>query len=160
MGKGDTLKKKIVVSLLLLIGTMSFGQTQPAICPKHIETPQYPRLARQTRMLGEIALSVTIDADGRVENVKALSGGGKPKPSQFLQNAAVENMQHWTFTKPPFAPYTETIIYDYEDDPSLPPSGGPKNLPVLTRVMIDLPDRVSILTNVPIINTDESKSHS
>ena len=154
------MKKSIVTSLFFLVTTISVGQTQPAICPKHIETPEYPPLARQTRMLGEIALSVTIDADGRVESVKVLLPDGKQKPYQFLQNAAIENMQRWTFTKPPFAPYTEVIVYDYGDDPSLPPSGGPKNLPVLTRVLVDLPDRVSILTNIPIINTDESKPHS
>ena len=84
------MKKSIVSSLFFLVTTISVGQTQPAICPKHIETPEYPPLARQTRMLGEIALSVTIDADGRVENVKVLLPDGKRKPYQFLQNAAVE----------------------------------------------------------------------
>jgi hypothetical protein len=59
---GRCLKKSIVVSLLLLVGTVSFGQSQPAICPKHIEKP----LARQTRLMGEIVLSVTIDADVRL----------------------------------------------------------------------------------------------
>ena len=152
------MKKSIVGSLLLLVATVSFGQTQPAICPKHIETPEYPALARQTRLMGEIAHSVTIDADGRVEHVTAVVGKDKPQPYPLLQNSAVENMQHWTFTKPPFVPYTEVIVYDYEDDLSLPPSGGPKRLPVITKVMFDLPDRVRILTNVPIIDTDKSKS--
>ena len=154
----DSLKKSIVVSLLFLVATVSFGQTQPAICPKHIETPEYPPLARQTRLMGEIVLSVTIDADGRVEHVTTIAENHKRQPFPLLQNSAVENMQHWTFTKPPFAPYTEVIVYDYEDDPSLPPSGGSKGLPVVTKVAFDLPDRVRILMNGPIVNTVKSKS--
>jgi hypothetical protein len=66
-------------------------------------------------------------------------------------------MQHWTFSKPPKAPCTDAIVHDYEDDPSLPPSGGPKGLPVLTKVVLDLPDHVGISMNAPIINPSESK---
>ena len=151
------MKKSIVVSLLLLVATASFGQSQPAICPKHIETPEYPLLARQTRLMGEIVLSVTIDAEGKVQHVSAKTEKPNQKAFQLLRNSAIENMQRWTFTKPPTAPYTEVIVYDYEDDPTLPPSGGPKALPVITRVVFDLPDRVRILTNVPIIDTNKSK---
>jgi outer membrane biosynthesis protein TonB len=53
-------------SNLLLVATVSSAQTQPAICPRHIETPEYPPLARVTRLMGEVVLSVTIDADGMV----------------------------------------------------------------------------------------------
>jgi len=115
------LKKSIVVSLLLLVATVSFAQTQPAICPRHIETPEYPPLARVTRLMGEVVLSVTIDADGKVQHVTATA---EKQKQQLLQNSAIDNMQHWTFTKPPFAPYTQLIVYDYQDDPMLPPSGG------------------------------------
>ena len=85
---------------------------------------------------------------------------GKPdhRVYQLLQDSAIENMQHWTFTKPSTAPYTEVFVYDYEDDLSLPPSGGPKRLPVITKVLFDLPDRARILTNVPIIDTNGSGS--
>ena len=152
------MRKRIVASLLLVVATTGFAQTQPAICPKHIETPEYPLLARQTRQMGEIVLLVTVDADGKVQHVTAILDRPNQRLYPLLQNAAVENMQHWTFAKPPFAPYTEVVVYDYEDDPSLPPSGGPKALPIITKVLFDLPDRVRILTNVPMIETDKSKS--
>jgi hypothetical protein len=49
------------------------------------------------------------------------------------------------------------IVCDYEDDPSLPPSGGPKRLPALTTVVFDLPDHVRISMNAPIVEPGESK---
>ena len=76
---------------------------------------------------------------------------------QLLQDSAIENVQHWTFVKPPTAPYTEVVVYDYEADPSLPPSGGAKRMSVITKVLFDLPDHVRILTNVPINDANKSK---
>jgi len=145
------------VLLLCMFAVPCLGQTQPPIFPKHIESPTYPPLARQARLMGEVTLSVTVDAEGKVQRVVALPGSANRQASKLLRDSAVENMQHWTFSKPPTAPYTEVIVYDYDDDPSLPPSGGPKGLPALTKVVFDLPDHVTISMNTPIIDTSESK---
>ena len=143
--------------LYYLCAAACLSQTQPGICPKHIETPEYPLLARQTRQMGEVTLSVTIDAEGKVQHVVVMSVKPNQRAYQLLQDSAIENVQHWTFVKPPTAPYTEVIAYDYEDDPSLPSSRGAKRMPVITKVLFDLPDHVRILTNVPIIDTNKSK---
>jgi TonB family protein len=145
------------LSLLCMFAVPCLGQTQPPICPKHIESPTYPPLARQVRLMGEVTLSVTVDAEGNVQRVVALSGSANRQAPKLLRDSAVENMQHWTFSKPPTAPYTEVIVYDYEADPSLPPSGGPKRLPVLTKIVFDLPNQVRISTNDPFIESSESK---
>jgi Gram-negative bacterial TonB protein C-terminal len=108
-------------------------------------------LARQVRLMGEVTLSVTVDADGKVQHVTALPGEAKRQAHKLLRDSAIENIQHWTFSKPPTPQYTEVIVHEYEDDPSLPPSGGPKRLPVLTKVVFDLPDHVRVLTNAPIV---------
>ena len=63
----DVVKNWVYVSLLFMFVALCLGQTQPAVCPKHIEAPQYPLLARQTRQLGEIILSVTIDAEAQTD---------------------------------------------------------------------------------------------
>lgn len=68
-------------------------------------------------------------------------------------------MQHWTLAKPPFAPYTQAFVFDYEFDPTLPPSGGPSSLPSITKVTIDLPDHVKILINGEIIEPNNSRPH-
>lgn len=145
------------VLLLCMFAVPCLGQTQPPICPKHIESPTYPPIARQARLRGEVTLSVTVDAEGKVQHVMALPGSANRQAPKLLRDSAVENMQQWTFNKPPTAPYTEVIVYDYEDDPSLPPSGGPKGMAVLTKVVLDLPDHVRISMNAPIIEPGESK---
>ena len=96
-------------------------------------------------------------AEGKVQHVAATPAKPNQRAYQLLQDSAIENVQHWTFVKPPTAPYTEVIAYDYEDDPSLPSSRGAKRMPVITKVLFDLPDHVRILTNVPIIDTNKSK---
>ena len=136
-----------------------FGQIQEGLCPKHIETPQYPALARQAHVTGKITLTVTVDADGKVKHVEAATDNPVQRAQPLLQNSAVENMQHWTFAKPSFAPYTQVIVFDYEYDSTLPPSGGPSSLPSITKVTIDLPDRVNILINGEIIEPAKSKTH-
>lgn len=136
-----------------------FGQIQEGLCPKHIETPQYPTLARQAHVTGKITLTVTADADGKVKHVEAVTDNPVQRAQPLLQNSAVENMQHWTFAKPSFAPYTQVIVFDYEYDSTLPPSGGPSSLPSITKVTIDLPDRVNILINGEIIEPAKKKTH-
>jgi len=107
--------------------------------------------------MGEVTLSVTIDAEGKVQHVVVMPAKPNQRTYQLLQDSAIENVQHWTFVKPPTAPYTEVVVYDYEADPSLPPSGGAKRMSVITKVLFDLPDHVRILTNVPINDANKSK---
>jgi hypothetical protein len=112
----------------------------------------YPPLARQTRMSGKIMLTVTIDEAGFVKDVEASTDNPILKRVCTLQQSAAENMRHWTFEKPPSAPYKETILYDYEFDESLPGEDGTASFPRITRVNYDLPDRVSIVSNSPFLN--------
>ena len=59
--------------LLLCTAGVCLGQEQQALCPKHIEVPTYPPIARMANVTGKITLTVTIDADGDVTNVQAAS---------------------------------------------------------------------------------------
>jgi TonB family protein len=132
------------------------GQSQAPPCPKHIETPAFPPIARAAHVTGIVVLSVTIGADGSVSEAEVTNSG---KSAAFLKSYAIENIRHWTFTKPTSAPYIATIAYDYEFDPALPPSGGPSSLPTIEKVIFDLPDRVTLLTNLRIIDTSQSTKH-
>ena len=154
------MKRKTAACLLLLVPASCLSQIQPGLCPKHIETPEFPIPARQTRIFGKVTLAVTIDADGNVQRVHVALDNPEEKASRLLQDSALENMKRWKFSKPPTAPYTQRIVYDYEPDASLPPSGGPKASPKITRVIIDLPDRVNIFMNDPMLDTSNQKSSS
>jgi hypothetical protein len=58
-------------------------------------------------------------------------------------------MQQWTFEKPPSTPYIVTIVYDDKFDLSL---SGDDGANPITRVVFDLPHRVTIMANLRIID--------
>src|SRR5690348_16569612 len=142
--------------LLLLIVSPCTSETQEPLCPKHIETPTYPAIGRTAQMSGKVVMAVTIDADGKVDDVKVTSE--KEKFVKILEIGAVANIRLWTFANPLGRPRTQTIIYDFTLDESLPGEGGPRNLPAITKVSFDLPDRVTIRANLPFVET--SAAHS
>jgi TonB family protein len=143
--------------LLLWFAGTCFGQAQEPLCPRHIETPYYPPLARTANLSGRVTLAVTIDKNGSVTSAEPGTRESITQAHPVLLKSAVENIQHWTFVKPPFAPYTETVVYDYEFDQSLPPEGGKKSAPAMTTVSFDLPNRVTISTNMRFIDTATSR---
>ncbi len=145
------MRAKMFGCLMLWMAGTCFGQEAMPLCPRHIETPDYPPIGRTAHITGKITLTVTIDADGNVQHVEATTDNPVLQAHPLLQSHAIENMQHWTFAKPPSAPYTLAIIYDYEFDTALPPAGGPYSSPSITKVKFDLPDHVTILTNTTII---------
>ena len=53
--------------------------------------PAYPEMARRMRITGEVKLSVTVDADGKVTEVKEISG------NHMLGVAAEEAVRKWKF---------------------------------------------------------------
>ena len=151
------MRKTALRCILLCVAVGCSGQSHEALCPRHIETPSYPPLARAAHVTGMYTLTVTIDADGSVKHVEAATDNPVAQKHPLLQKYAIENMQQWTFAKPPSPPYTQVIVYDYEFDETLPPSGGPSRLPAISKVKFDLPDRVTILTNLMIIDVQNSR---
>jgi len=136
-----------LVCLLLAMTGICFGQAQQALCPKHIETPVYPQIARTAHVSGKVAVTLTIDGDGKVVTADVPYTN---QPIGLLARSTKDNIRRWTFVKPPFAPYTETVVYDYELDASL------KDYE--TKVSYDLPDHVSILAGIATIQPSISKS--
>lgn len=137
------------IGLFWLAGS-SFGQT---ICPKHIEMPSYPAVAQVARVQGKITLKVTIDTDGKVKDVEVIEAGRAHGPNSLLQESAAKNMQLWTFEKPQSAPATQLIVYEYKFDGSLPVHNH-----LITKVSLDLPDHVTIISNELFYNPGRSKN--
>lgn len=77
--------------MLLLLSTEVFASD--LAYPSHVEGLIYPEIARTARISGEVIVSVKIDADGRVEAARALSG------QLMLQEAAISNARLWRFAK-------------------------------------------------------------
>jgi TonB family protein len=139
------MKTLMCSGFLILVVTLScMGQTQQSLCPKHIETPAYPPIARTAHVSGIVALTLTIDADGKVSDVTVTN---EDEPFvKLLEKSAVSNIRLWTFTKPQSAPAKQNVIYDFQFDDKLP-LAGPNNYPDVTIVTYDLPDRVTVRTN-------------
>jgi len=53
--------------------------------------PVYPEIAKRMRVSGVVRLEVTVDAEGRVLEVKPVSG------NQMLSTAAQEAVKRWKF---------------------------------------------------------------
>jgi|GEM_PF-4643270 len=141
------MKRKLVGAFLsfLVTGACS-GQTPAALCPKHIETPSYPPIGRTAHITGKVILTLTIDSEGNVTDANVTNDSKSIAP---LEPGAIDNIRHWTFAKPPAAPYFQTIVYDYEFDKSFPGDDG--DHPII-KVTFDLPDRVTIAGNLRIID--------
>ncbi len=58
----------------------------------HYVAPEYPELARVARVGGTVVLDCTIGSDGRVEDVRLLSG------HPLLDDAAVQAVRQWAYT--------------------------------------------------------------
>jgi TonB family protein len=144
-------RKAIFVYLVVGLAGSCLGQT---LCPKHIETPIYPVLARIAAIEGTVTLEVTIGADGRVKNAVVTDKPGQ-QAQQVLQQSAIDNIRQWTFEKPVSAPFKQVMIYSYATDISLHPDERKNQV---TKVNIDLPDRVTILAGATVINTGELRN--
>jgi TonB family protein len=57
--------------------------------------PVYPEIARRMRISGEVRLQVTVDPDGRVTDVKKVSG------NSMLSTAAEDAVRKWRFEPGP-----------------------------------------------------------
>ena len=106
---------------------------------------------------GTVVLAVTIDADGKVSDVKVTNED--ERFVRFLEGSAVANIRLWTFAKSQSAPYKQNITYDFQLDDKLP-LAGVNNYPDVTYVTYDLPDRVTIRANNHVLETSGgNRSH-
>jgi len=79
----------IFAGALALALTMPSGAENRAI--KQRVSPVYPEIAKRMRIGGEVKMSVTVDAEGRVLDVKTVSG------NHTLAAAAEDAVRRWKF---------------------------------------------------------------
>lgn len=88
------LGKAMVLWLLLLLTLPARAADERAV--KTRSAPVYPELAKRMHISGAVKVLATVDADGKVTDVKAISG------NSALVNAAEDAVRKWRF-----APGTE-----------------------------------------------------
>jgi hypothetical protein len=135
---GDNLGAQPVVS-----GTAAQEDKQPIIYVKHLEPPlHYPRLARQARLTGTIAIKLKVAADGAVSSAESSLGDKNTIGFNVLRADAETLVKTWTFGCvgcAPDAPFEHTIRFRYalDDSPTVQDQ---------TRVTMNLPNEVIIIS--------------
>ena len=99
---------------LILLTLSSFLQIQAASqqpCVLHLQSPEYPPLARQARIEGKVEVTIRISKDGEVTVV------GEPKGQPLLAGTAAMNLKTWKFsTTNAVDPVDLTVTYEYRLD--------------------------------------------
>ncbi|MGA3010051.1 MAG: energy transducer TonB [Terracidiphilus sp.] len=77
--------------LALMIASAMPASAADARAVKSRIPPAYPEIAKRMRITGMVRLTVTVDAEGKVTDVKPLSG------NTMLSTAAAEAVRRWRF---------------------------------------------------------------
>jgi TonB family protein len=99
--------------------------------------PEYPPLAATARIYGDVALDVTLNADGTVASSKIVSG------HPIFQAAARDSSKTWKFAAADgktLAGEHFTLTYEFRFEGEAPCGRGP------TRVTIESYNRVKVVT--------------
>jgi TonB family protein len=127
---------KYLLPLLLLMAVPGANQ----LSLLHSESLEYPRLAWQARIEGDVKVAAHVALDGKVSSLSASSG------HQLLQKAALENLKQWIFVTD--HEFDLEIIYQFKLEK---PEGSSQHA---TKTVIDLPaHRVIVICNLPQLNT-------
>ena len=120
-----TLRTIAVHLFILLVGLSSLASAQLA----HFVSPQYPPLARQGKISGQVNLKLTVAKNGTVANVLA---DGEP----LLAQPAKVVVREWKFEEGP-QEHTVTVTFHYRL------SDTPREYPKTT-VEADLKSRITV----------------
>ncbi len=127
---------KYLLPLLLLMAVPGANQ----LSLLHSESVEYPRLAWQARIEGDVKVVAHVALDGKVSSLSASSG------HQLLQKAALENLKQWIFVTD--HEFNLEIIYQFKLEK---PESSSQHA---TKTVIDLPaHRVIVICNLPQLNT-------
>ncbi len=94
----------VLVSLAAMAGIAEQRAVKSKIAPV------YPEIAKRLHVTGIVKLEVTVDADGKVIAVKAISG------NQMLSEAAADAVQKWKFAPgPEVSTFTVDVHFDLNE---------------------------------------------
>jgi protein TonB len=92
-------RSRTIILSLILAATLGLAQEKPMRIGPNVQQanrltevlPVYPPEAKQNGIQGMVRLEITIDKDGRVSELKALSG-----PAELIQSA-IDAVKQWTY---------------------------------------------------------------
>ncbi|MBM3312457.1 MAG: TonB family protein, partial [Candidatus Aminicenantes bacterium] len=122
------------------------GETRPAQVVRRVE-PEYPDLARQARVEGDVTVQVTVGPSGRIERAFVVKGEG------LLDEAALKAVRQWTFEPAlqdgtPVAS-TMTFVFPFRLGPSSSSSRVESNKPTAKPAPTGDPGKPNVKTPGP-----------
>jgi TonB family protein len=131
--------KSLVIALLLFAARAGAQQFFPAA----LETIPYPPLATQAHVSGQVELTVTVGADGALNQVHAISG------HPLLREAAQDGIRKWRFSQRACAAgsaqggeFELKVHFSVEGEAKANPQ---------TRLKYTFPDLVEVLGEAPAV---------
>ena len=132
---------KIRIVLALAIVTSSMVRAEERVCAVHIESPNYPDVARQAQIEGVVRVKLSVDESGVGRSATA-------EGPVLLSEEAKRNALTWTFARGS-AREIEIVYYFRLAKPKLAYRPVPD-------IRFDLPGRVTITSHAPLpIRDDE-----
>jgi TonB family protein len=86
-----SIRKMRVACVLLLLGSVAAAGKADQRAIKQRVAPVYPEIAKRLRVTGMVKLAVSVNAEGKVTDVKTVSG------NRMLSTAAEEAVYKWKF---------------------------------------------------------------
>jgi TonB family protein len=108
-------------------------------CVAHVESLDYPKVARAAHVVGNVDLRVRVDAGGHVGSVQVLAG---PWP---LAKDAEDNVKKWVFT--PGEATSIEVRYEFRLE-------EPRSEESLTKAVFDLPSHVLVVARQRLIDVN------
>lgn len=120
---------------IVICGPPSLGQVV------HLESPEYPDLARRARVQGTVKVRAHFDSTGAVIFTEVIDG------NPALTEEAKHNLSRWSFA--PGKPNVVEVVYEFRlRDQDV------KYTPPCTSTSFDLPNRVLVISNAEQLNID------
>lgn len=112
------IRKFLILAVLLACSTLVLAQAGGDVASRRLRissalaeklktqdvAPQYPQKARENSIQGDVILAATIDAEGKITNLKVVSG------HPVLADAAVEAVKQWKYR--PYLLNGEPVLVD------------------------------------------------
>jgi TonB family protein len=102
------------------------------VCVVHVESLDYPRVARAARISGVVVLRAEVGVDGKVQSVQKLEG------NKLLVAEAEKNLKKWVFNAG--GPAEIEVMYEFKF------TAPPSYYDVPPTLVFDLPTRVRVIT--------------
>jgi hypothetical protein len=122
-------------ALAILLVVLTVSPQHKARSVVHVESLEYPPLAWAARIQGEVVAIADIGADGRVRHAGTLSG------HPLLEEAAINDLGEWKIDAGEQEQIQVTYKFVLKE---------PKASTLQTICKFDLPDTVTVISNLPL----------